>query len=70
MASFPIPSDRALEQRLRVVLGASGVDIRSDHGDVVLAGTVGDEATAARLPVEAQRCPGVVSVRAKLSWPR
>jgi osmotically-inducible protein OsmY len=70
MASRPIRSDRALELRLRAALAIDGVDVRAVAGDVVLVGTVEDEATAARLPVEAKDFPGVVSVRAKLSWPR
>jgi osmotically-inducible protein OsmY len=70
MSSFAIPSDRALERRIRAALGADGVDIRSERGDVLLVGTVEDEAMAARLPIQVQRFPGVVSVRAKLSWPR
>jgi osmotically-inducible protein OsmY len=71
MASFPIPSDRALERELRAAIdGAGRVEIRSSRGAVLIAGTVDDETTAARLPIEVERFPGVVSVRAKLSWPR
>ena len=69
--------DRELEREIRnqVVAGAfwqdpANLDVRSQGGAVLLAGEVENEAVAAGLPAAVQRVPGVVSVRAKLSWPR
>jgi CBS domain-containing protein len=46
------------------------LEVRSEAGEVLIAGRVDSESAAAGLPIAVERVPGVVSVRAKLSWPR
>jgi len=46
------------------------LEVRSEAGEVLIAGRVDSESAAAGLPIAVERVPGVVSVRAKLTWPR
>lgn len=70
-------TDREIEQEIRTDVierafwqDGEELEVRSEGGEVLIAGLVDSESTAAALPIEVERVPGVVSVRSKLTWPR
>ncbi len=54
----------------RLWMSASNVQVTVEQGEVLLVGDVDEEDVADAIVSFAERTPGVVSVRSKLTWPR